>query len=212
MQRIDRAIYLALVILGVVATYLAVRSWVPDSEFELPSRADVEARALRDAEDIGYRVDGSPRIQVTAGSRLFLPIKPFEALVREEPDAAARLRRIRQASPVRLAARFRTAIGPNGTSGDLVLEYDADGKLAGALFGLDGFVVRGLPTPGGAYFADDLAGRLLEGPLPSRQETGLGGVDEFLYRADPSGESRPTSTCARTAPGWPNAKQRQISW
>lgn len=168
--------------LALALTLVAMRRWAPDATAALPPAALVAANSERHAESLGYRVGGEPSIQVSAGPRIFAQEKPYSNLVAVEPDSEARRALIELAPPFRLAARYRTATAANGSTGDLVFEYDWRGLLVGASFGLDGLVVRSLPIPEGNLFADRLAELLLDGPPPVREETGLGGPRELLYR------------------------------
>lgn len=175
----------ALVLLGLggaVLGFVAVERWSPDWSLKPTPQERLLEQAALDAADLGYRPESAGTVQVSAGPRFFASLNGLAPLVEAHPDPELRRQLIDRAPPLRLGVRFWRAVAPNGATGTMLLEYDCDARLVAASFGIAGLDQRGLPPPSREYFADRLAGMLLGDPLPMREETGLGGPVEFLYR------------------------------
>ena len=173
-----------LALAGLGLTAYAMMHWVPDRHFRFPEASAVAERARADAEALGYRVSEAPAIQISAGPRIFARFNPYVPLISDIRSPEVRNGLMEAAPLVRLGARFATAVGPNGSTSDLVLEYDGDLRLVGASFGLDSLSQRGLAPVGGLFFADQMAENLLQMPPPMREDSGLSGGQEFVYRSD----------------------------
>ncbi len=99
---------------GAVGSLVAVSRWAPDAAVTFPSREQVLERAFEDAEALGYRVAGRPRLGLSAGSRAVTSLADLQVLVENQPNVELRRRLLAAAPPIRLGVRFFDARSPGG--------------------------------------------------------------------------------------------------
>ena len=181
-SRLMHGLIAILALAGVAVSVVAVSRWTPDAAVDFPSRRQVLERAFDDAQQLGYRVAGKPRIELSAGSRTMTSLADVQVLVENQPNVELRRRLLAAAPPIRLGARFFGAVGDEGVPDTLLLEYDGRGELAGAAFAADRF---GGPRPNARVrspeFADRLAALLLGTTPPEPREVRLLETIERVY-------------------------------
>ncbi len=171
-----------LALAGIVVSVLAVSRWAPDAAVSFPSTDAVLARAFDDAEALGYRVGGQPRLELSAGSRAVSSLADLQILVENQPNVELRRRLLRAAPPIRVGARFFDAVGAEGVTDTLLLEYDGRAELVGAAFAADLFLgPRPAARAASPEFADRVAAMLLGKPPPAPNEVRLLETIERVY-------------------------------
>ena len=171
-----------LALAGVMLSSIAVSHWAPDAAVVFPSREEVLERAAKDAEMLGYRVAGKPRLELSAGSRAATSLADIQILVENQPNAELRRRLLTAAPPIRLGVRFFDAVGGEGVPDTLLLEYDGAAELMGAGFAADRmFGLRPVARPASPEFADRVAAMLLGRTPPEPQDVRFLETIERVY-------------------------------
>ncbi|MEM7351220.1 MAG: SpoIIE family protein phosphatase [Acidobacteriota bacterium] len=182
--QVDAWLLAVVALAGTVVSCIAMSRWAPDAAVAFPSREAAVSRAFEDAEALGYRVAGKPRLQLSAGSRAVTSLADLQVLVENQPNVELRRRLLQAAPPIRLGVRFYDAVGGEGVPDTLLLEYDGRATLAGAAFAADRFLSRG-PRPfaqaPGPEFADRAAELLLGKPPPAPIEARVLETVERVY-------------------------------
>ncbi len=172
----------ALALAGAVVSWIAVSRFTPEAAVIFPSREQVLDRAFEDAQTLGYRVAGKPRLGLSAGSRAVTSLADIQVLVENQPNAELRRRLLAAAPPIRLGVRFFDAVGGEGVPDTLLLEYDGSGALVGAAFAADRFLG---PRPNARLrspeFADQVAALLLGQKPPEPNEVRFLETVERVY-------------------------------
>jgi class 3 adenylate cyclase/tetratricopeptide (TPR) repeat protein len=148
---------------GAAATLFVVVSWSPENLVQTPPDV-IRIKAASDAQKLGLQVSGEPAIRISAGPRQYSSSNDLKVLL-TEADAQARAQLLAAAPPLRLSARFINATGGLGEYGELLLEYNLNGELIAASFGIDNKVPEWLRGPVNTVFSDQLAESLI-GPDP----------------------------------------------
>jgi class 3 adenylate cyclase/tetratricopeptide (TPR) repeat protein/predicted Ser/Thr protein kinase len=150
-------------LIGAAATLFVVVSWSPDNLVQTPPDV-IRIKAATDAEKLGLQVSGEPVVRISAGPRQYSSSFDLKVLL-TEAEAQNRDRLLAAVPPLRLSARFINATGGMGESGELLLEYNLDGELIAASFGIDNKVPVWLRGPVNSVLSDQLAESLV-GPDP----------------------------------------------
>ncbi len=190
----------ALAVAGLALTGMAMTRWAPDAGFRWADSDAVRQRAARDARRLGLEVSGEPKLQVSAGQRLLSNASEVRAVTESERGPKTRRQLWGRVPAVRTGARFSGAVNAAGRRGELLLEYDGDGRLIAAELDLD-FSAEA-PAPADRELADRLARRLLgAATAPPEVHQGPAGL-ELIYRPAPasSGPS-PGAVGAEPEPG-----------
>ncbi len=167
---------------GVAVSWVAADRWTPDAAVAFPDREAVLERAFDDAQTLGYRISGKPRLELSAGSRAVSSLADLQVLVENQPNVELRRRLLAAAPPIRLGVRFFDAVGSEGVPDTLLLEYDGSGALAGAAFAADRFLgPRPSARAASPEFADRVAALLLGKPPPEPREVRLLETVERVY-------------------------------
>jgi serine/threonine protein kinase/class 3 adenylate cyclase len=201
--------FLVLALAGATLSLFAAFTWSPD-RVELATREMVANRAAADAELLGLNVSGDPVIRVSAGPREYSTGTDLRVLLHMVPDRQERGKLLAAAPPLRLSARFAGATSSQEAGGELLLEYNSQGSLVGASFGLDNRVPEWLRQPVKAVLSPQLAESLVGPDPPQIEQMPLGLADHLaatLLVADPPLPERisaePAELLYRLAPDQP---------
>ncbi len=189
--RLLQALIALLALAGAAVSFVAAHRWTPDAAVAFPSRQQVLDRAFEDAATLGYRVAGTPKLELSAGSRAVSSLADVQVLVENQPNVELRRRLLDAAPPIRLGARFFDAVGGEGVPDTLLLEYSSivsasEGEdrveLIGAGFAADRVIrLRPVARPASPEFADRVAALLLGQPPPEPQEVRFLETIERVY-------------------------------